>query len=65
MRQGRRSVVGGARLIFLPQYVFRQAGVLFQQPMTATISMLLLGSTGIIMLALATLGRHKRLQAQG
>jgi len=60
-----QSVIGGARLIYLPQYVFRQVGVLFQWPMAATISILLLSSTGVIMLALALLGRHKRLQAHG
>ncbi|MBT9386119.1 ABC transporter permease [Pseudooceanicola sp. CBS1P-1] len=60
-----QSVIGGARLIFLPQYVYRQVGVLFQWPMAATISILLLASTGLVMLALALLSRNERLQAHG
>lgn len=60
-----QSVIGGARLIYLPQYVFRQVGVLFQWPMAATISILLLASTGLVMLGLALLSRNERLQALG
>ncbi|WP_406721104.1 ABC transporter permease [Thioclava litoralis] len=60
-----QSVIGGARLIFLPQYVFRQVGVLYQWPMAATISILLLASTGLVMLGLALLSRNERLQSHG
>lgn len=57
-----QSVIGGARLIYLPQYVYREVGVLFQWPMAAAISILLLTSTGVIMLGLTMLARHERLQ---
>lgn len=57
-----QSVIGGARLIYLPQYVYREVGVLFQWPMAAAISILLLCSTGVIMLGLTMLSRHERLQ---
>ena len=45
-----QSVIGGARLIYLPQFVYREVGVLFQWPSAAAISILLLVSTGVIML---------------
>lgn len=60
-----QSVIGGARLIFLPQFVYREVGVLFQWPSAAAISILLLISTGIIMLGLTMLARHERLRPHG
>ena len=60
-----QSVIGGARLIYLPQFVYREVGVLFQWPSAAAISILLLISTGIIMLGLTMLARHERLRAHG
>lgn len=59
------TVIGGARLIYLPQFVYREVGVLFQWPMAAAMSIMLLASTGIIMLGLTMLGRHERLQGHG
>ena len=56
-----QSVIGGARLIYMPQFVYREVGILFQWPMAAAISFLLLLSTGIVMLALTMLARHRRL----
>lgn len=58
-----QSVIGGARLIYMPQYVYREVGVLFQWPMAAAISLLLLASTGVVMLGLTMLARHRRLAA--
>lgn len=60
-----QSVIGGARLIFLPQFVYREVGVLFQWPSAAAISILLLISTGAIMFVLTLLARHERLRAHG
>lgn len=60
-----QSVIGGARLIYLPQFVYREVGVLFQWPSAAAISILLLISTGVIMLGLTMLARHERLRAHG
>lgn len=59
------TVIGGARLIFLPQFVYREVGVLFQWPMAAAISIMLLASTGVIMLGLTMLARHERLRGHG
>lgn len=58
-----QSVIGGARLIYMPQFVYREVGVLFQWPMAAAISFLLLISTGVVMLGLTLLARHRRLVA--
>ena len=58
-----QSVIGGARLIYMPQFVYREVGILFQWPMAAAISFLLLASTGVVMLALTGLARHRRLAA--
>jgi putative spermidine/putrescine transport system permease protein len=57
------SVIGGARLIYMPQFVYREVGILFQWPMAAAISFLLLVSTGIVMLCVTALARHRRLAA--
>jgi putative spermidine/putrescine transport system permease protein len=58
-----QSVIGGARLIYMPQFVYREVGILFQWPMAASISFLLLASTGVVMLTLTMLSRHRRLAA--
>jgi len=58
-----QSVIGGARLIYMPRFVYREVGILFQWPMAAAISFLLLISTGIVMLGLTMLARHRRLAA--
>jgi putative spermidine/putrescine transport system permease protein len=55
------SVIGGARLIYMPQFVYREVGILFQWPMAAAISFLLLVSTGVVMIGLTLLARHSML----
>ena len=55
------SVIGGARLIYMPQFVYREVGILFQWPLAAAISFLLLVSTGVVMIGLTLLARHRRL----
>ena len=47
--------------IYLPQFVYREVGVLFDWPSAAAISVILVISTGSVMLALAMLARHPRL----
>ena len=59
------SIIGGARLIYMPQFVYREVGILFQWPMAAAISFLLLVSTGLVMIALTLLARHRRLASYG
>ncbi len=60
-----QSVIGGARHIYLPQYIYREVGVLFQWPSAAAIAFVLLATTGIIMAAMAMLSRHPRLASHG
>jgi putative spermidine/putrescine transport system permease protein len=60
-----QSVIGGARHIYLPQYIYREVGVLFQWPSAAAIAFVLLASTGVVMAALAALSRHPRLAPHG
>jgi len=56
-----QSVIGGARHIYVPQYIYREVGVLFQWPNAAAISTILLVATGAVMLAVTSLSRHRRL----
>ncbi len=56
-----QSVIGGARHIYVPQYIYREVGVLFQWPNAAAISTVLLLATGAVMLGVTSLSRHRRL----
>ena len=56
-----QTTIGGARQIYLPQYVYREVGILFDWPSAAAISVILVVSTGSVLLAIAMLARHPRL----
>lgn len=56
-----QTTIGGARHIYLPQFVYRQVGILFDWPSAAAISVILVASTGSVLLAIAMLARHPRL----
>lgn len=56
-----QTTIGGARHIYLPQFVYREVGILFDWPSAAAISVILVISTGSVMLAIAVLARHPRL----
>lgn len=56
-----QSVIGGARLIYLPQFVYREVGVLFNWPSAAAAAFVLLAATSIVMLAMTAASRHPRL----
>lgn len=60
-----QSVIGGARHIYLPQFIYREVGILFQWPSAAAIAFVLLLSTGVVMMAVAALARHPRLATHG
>ncbi len=60
-----QSVIGGARHIYLPQFVYREVGILFQWPSAAAIAFILLLSTGAVMLGLAAVARHPRIAGHG
>lgn len=55
------ATIGGARLIYLPQYIYREVGVLFQWSAAASVAFVLLATTGVIMAAIAALSRHRRI----
>ena len=54
-------VIGGARNVYVPQLIYREVGVLFDWPLASAIAVVLLISTGGVLLALAILSRHRRL----
>ena len=56
-----QAVIGGARNVYVPQLIYREVGVLFDWPLAAAIAVVLLVSTGALLLALAIIGRHRRL----
>ncbi len=60
-----QSVIGGARHIYLPQFIYREVSVLFQWPSAAAIAFVLLLSTSVVMLAFVALARHPRLAGHG
>lgn len=56
-----QAAIGGARLIYLPQFLYRQVNVLYDWPTAAVVAFVLIVSTGSVILALAMLTRHPRL----
>lgn len=56
-----QAAIGGARLIYLPQFLYRQVNVLFDWPTASVVAFVLIVSTGSVILALAMLTRHPRL----
>lgn len=59
------TAIGGAQLIYLPQFIYREIGVLYQWPLAAAVAFLLLVSTGAVILMLSALSRHRRLAVYG
>lgn len=56
-----QAVIGGARNVYVPQLIYREVGVLFDWPLASAIAVVLLLSTGTILLALSSIARHRRL----
>ncbi|WP_299725181.1 ABC transporter permease [Devosia sp.] len=56
-----QAAIGGARNVYVPQLITRQVGVLFNWPLASAIAMVLLLSTGALLMALALISRHRRL----
>jgi putative spermidine/putrescine transport system permease protein len=56
-----QAAIGGARLIYLPQFLYRQVNVLYDWPTASVIAFVLIVSTGSVILALAMLTRQPRL----
>jgi len=56
-----QAVIGGARHVYMPQLIYREVGVLFDWPLASAIAVILLLSTGALLLSLAAVSRHRRL----
>ena len=56
-----QAVIGGARNVYMPQLIYREVGVLFDWPSASAIAVVLLLSTGTLLLALSAVARHRRL----
>jgi putative spermidine/putrescine transport system permease protein len=60
-----QAVIGGARLIYLPLFVYQQVGTLFNWPKAAAVAVILLLTTGVVLVALTLIARHPRVTADG
>lgn len=56
-----QGVIGGARNIYLPLFVYQQVGSLFNWQFAAVVALVLLLSSGTVMIGLTLLGRHRGL----
>jgi putative spermidine/putrescine transport system permease protein len=56
-----QAVIGGARNVYVPQLIYREVGTLFDWPLASAIAMVLLVSTGCLLVALTMISRHRRL----
>lgn len=60
-----QSIIGGARYVYLPLFIYEQVGVLFNWQFAAAVSVILLCSTGVVLVGLTLVARHRRLVAHG
>ncbi|NTF09468.1 ABC transporter permease [Agrobacterium rubi] len=56
-----QAVIGGARNVYVPQLIYREVGTLFDWSMASAIAVVLLLSTGILLVAMTMISRHRRL----
>jgi putative spermidine/putrescine transport system permease protein len=56
-----QAVIGGARNVYVPQLIYREVGTLFDWSMASAIAVVLLLSTGILLVAMSMISRHRRL----
>ncbi|HEF4731370.1 ABC transporter permease [Burkholderia multivorans] len=56
-----QAVIGGARNVYVPQLIYREVGVLSDWPLASAIAVVLLLSTGVLLLSLTAVSRHRRL----
>ncbi|WP_244212696.1 ABC transporter permease [Rahnella woolbedingensis] len=56
-----QAVIGGARNVYVPQLIYREVGTLFDWPLASAIAVILLLSTGCLLVALTLISRHRRL----
>lgn len=56
-----QAVIGGARNVYVPQLIYREVGTLFNWPLASAIAVVLLLTTGCLLVALTMISRHRRL----
>jgi putative spermidine/putrescine transport system permease protein len=56
-----QAIIGGARNVYVPQLIYREVGTLFDWPLASAIAVVLLLSTGCLLVALTMISRHRRL----
>jgi putative spermidine/putrescine transport system permease protein len=56
-----QAVIGGARHVYVPQLIYREVSTLFNWPLAAAIAVVLLLTTGCLLVALTMISRHRRL----
>ena len=60
-----QAVIGGARHVYVPQLIYREVGTLFNWPLASAIAVVLLLTTGCLLVALTMISRHRRLVGHG
>ncbi|MBB6219479.1 ABC transporter permease [Rhizobium leguminosarum] len=60
-----QAVIGGARNVYVPQLIYRDVGTLFDWPLASAIAVVLLLSTGCLLVAMTMISRHRRLVGHG
>lgn len=60
-----QAVIGGARHVYIPQLIYREVGTLFNWPLASAIAVVLLLTTGCLLVALTMISRHRRLVGHG
>jgi putative spermidine/putrescine transport system permease protein len=56
-----QAVIGGARNVYVPQLIYREVGTPFNWPLASAIAVVLLLTTGCLLVALTMISRHRRL----
>ncbi|MBB4000726.1 ABC transporter permease [Aureimonas pseudogalii] len=56
-----QAVIGGARNVYVPQLIYREVGTLFDWPLASAIAVVLLLSTGCLLVGMTMISRHRRL----
>ena len=56
-----QAVIGGARLIYLPQFIYQEVNTLYDWPFAAAIAIVMLTTTGIVMAGLTAVSRNRRI----
>lgn len=56
-----QAVIGGARLIYLPQFIYQEVNTLYDWPFAAAIAIVMIATTGAVMAALTAISRNRRI----